>query len=183
MESSSRAQLLVLKALKHPLKPNTIEHIDRFVSHWEPISKHEIVKAVWALNDKNLIKVESGVISLTKAAPESNPIYLIAIVIGNNDYNATFVELLETINRTLVWREFAPKTFVEDLIRSSIRFHYLAFQANLTKEAKELEQTVSYLQKNIRVLFNEEAQKDIETQDHDHGAWYLEVATGEIYDY
>lgn len=183
MESPA-VELLVLKALKHPLKPNTIEYINRFVSNWEPTSYYLIVKAVWALSDQGLVKVESGLISLTEPTREPKPIYLIAVVVGDNDFNSTFVELLGTINQLLAWRrEPISKEFIEDLIRSGIRLYYLAFQANLEKQFKEVEKTIEYLQKNVRVLFNEEAQKDIETQDHDHGAWYLEVATGEIYDY
>jgi hypothetical protein len=182
MGSSTKVQLLVLKALRHPLKPNTIEHIHRFVSHWEPTAKSAVTNAIWALNDKGLVKVESELISLTQAVPESNPIYLIAVILGNNDYNTTFVEVLESINRILMWRELPSKAFVEDLIRSSIPFHYLGFQV-VEEQLGNVVQTVEYLQKSVKVLFNEEAEKDIETQDHNCGAWYLEVTTGEIYDY
>ena len=182
MESPTKVQLLVLKALEHPLKPNTIEHVHHLVSHSELTPKSAITKAVWALNDKGLIKVESGLISLTQARPEPRPIYLIAVVVGNNDYNTTFVSLLESINTVLMWRELPSEAFVEDLIRSSIRFHYLGFQV-VEEQFGKVVQTVEYLQKSVKVLFNEEAEKDIQTQNHDHGAWYLEVATGEIYDY
>jgi hypothetical protein len=118
----------------------------------------------------------------TQKIPEPRPIYLIALVVGNNDYNTTFVSLLESINRVLMWRKLPSEAFVEDLIRSGIRFHYLGFQVS-EEQLGNLAQTVEYLQKNVKVLFNEEAEKDIQTQDHDHGAWYLEVTTGEIYDY
>lgn len=118
----------------------------------------------------------------TQKIPEPRPIYLIALVVGNNDYNTTFVSLLESINRVLMWRKLPSEAFVEDLIRSGIRFHYLGFQVS-EEQLGNLAQTVEYLQKNVKVLFNEEAEKDIETQDHNCGAWYLEVTTGEIYDY
>jgi len=121
--------------------------------------------------------------SSTQEIPEPRPIYLIAVVVGNNEYNTTFVELLESINRVLMWRELPSTAFVEDLIRSSIHFHYLGFQVSEEQQLGNVVQTVEHLQKNVKVLFNKEAEKDIETQDHGYGAWYLEVNSGEIYDY
>ncbi len=103
-----------------------------------------------------------------KAGPD--PVYLVAIVVNDNDYYSTFYNLLETVVRVLKWKPKTSKEHIEYLIKQGIKFHYLAFQAT---EESNLEARESYLLKKVQILFNEEAQKDIDTKDHDHGAWYL----------
>lgn len=66
---------------------------------------------------------------------------------------------------------------VEELIREGIRFHYLAFQHD--EVHRDLERSVAYLS-GIQILFDAEAERSIQTEDHDHGAWYLELQSGTI---
>jgi len=109
----------------------------------------------------------------------------IAVVLGDNDFGNTFKPLLETVYRAVRWNDGLPSHVIETAIRSGIEFHYVAFQHG--KRAGKsgnlsVPDTVSYLSE-IRILFDEEAEADIQERDHDSGAWYLELATGQVYAY
>ncbi len=47
---------------------------------------------------------------------------------------------------------------------------------------EHLAHTAKYLS-GIKVLFNEDAEQDIATGDHDQGAWYLELQSGTVAGY
>lgn len=112
----------------------------------------------------------------------------IALVLGDNDYGNTVHPLLESLYRALVWNGAWSRDAVERVVRSGLEFHYLAFQhgcdaqgAQATPEA--LAHTVAYLQQKLRILFDEDAEADIQGAGHDSGAWYIELATGKVYSY
>lgn len=104
----------------------------------------------------------------------------IAIVLGDNDFGNTFVPLLNSINKAIQYSNL-PQESVEKCIRAGIEYHYMAFQLG-GKSNDRIPQTIQYLSK-IRILFDKDAEKDIENEDHDSGAWYLEVMTGEVFPY
>lgn len=112
----------------------------------------------------------------------------VALVFGDNDFGKTFKPLLESLHRAIALRaddgdELSKQEIVE-LINSGIEFHYRAFQYDSSRSQGVLsvEHIVKYL-RSVRVLFDEEAELDIQNVDHDGGAWYLETATGEVYYY
>lgn len=109
----------------------------------------------------------------------------IAIVFDNNDFGNTFVPLLESIHRAIDWNGGLSREVIEKAIRAGIKFHYIAFQhGNRYGQPgyPSVHSTVEYLS-NIRILFDEEAEADICGVDHDSGAWYLEIPTGNVYFY
>jgi hypothetical protein len=130
----------------------------------------------------------------------------IAIVFGDNDFENTFRPLLETVKRVIEHRDrnYGIRAYLEvrkgktvadavvlpsiseDLVKKIIMngalFHYQAFQEDIGRGTSDSLRTSNYLQ-GIKVLFDEEAEKDILEKDHNHGAWYLELATGKIYSY
>jgi len=114
------------------------------------------------------------------------PFRTIAIELCDNDFGNTFRNLLETVNRVLVYQAGMPecndRKSVEEYIRAGVRFHYLAFQAQLDRKENDLEHTMKYLEK-INVLFDTEAEESVATKDHDGGSWYLEVPTGRVFSY
>lgn len=111
----------------------------------------------------------------------------IAIVLGDNDFGMTFIPLLESIKNAFEWNEMHKCTEEQlDLfIRNGIKYHYLTFQLGHRLGSSgygPLEKTDEYLQ-HIKVLFNEEAEAEIMTADHDGGSWYLELQSGVIKSY
>lgn len=68
-DSLGYTELLVLKALQHPTKPNSIAHIHYQVLSWTPCTLTKITKALQQLVDKGLIKVECGKVSLVVQNP------------------------------------------------------------------------------------------------------------------
>lgn len=108
----------------------------------------------------------------------------IAIILGDNDFHHTFQPLLQSIYQVVQWHsnELSKET-IEKCIREGIKYHYLAFQyGDKTYHTnKDLEFLMNTYFKDIKVLFDEEAEKAIQEEDHDGGAWYLELTTGNVY--
>lgn len=108
----------------------------------------------------------------------------IAVVLGDNDFGNTFRPLLESVHRAILWQGGMSRERAQALITTGLEFHYLAFQQRQTVNGDALGiQAEDYLRARLRVLFDEEAEADIQNSDHDHGAWYLEVPTGNVYSY
>lgn len=110
----------------------------------------------------------------------------IAIVLGDNDFQNTFVSLLENLVGVIEYhegsRDVLQKEDIEKIIYEGIRFHYLAFQRldTLRYNNPELDHTLDYLKKGIKIYFDDEAEKIISENDYG-GAWYLEVMTGKVH--
>lgn len=109
----------------------------------------------------------------------------IVVVLGDNDFGNTFMPLLKSIGKTQL--AGFSREVISSLIMEGIKFHYMAYQYRYDFPAsgytqQTVDKTVEYLSK-IRILFDEEAEQDIGQKDHDGGAWYLEVTTGEVYSY
>lgn len=111
----------------------------------------------------------------------------LAIVLGDNDFGNTFHPLLKGLKAILADRgEVLSRMDIEIIIRQSIMAYYVGYQYTFlpgdymseTHEA-HLAHIAKYLSR-IRVLFDEEAERDIVTEDHDHGAWYLEIQSGRV---
>lgn len=109
----------------------------------------------------------------------------IAIILGDNDFGATFRNLLDTIRNVLINDPDIPEDVMQKIIRHGIKFHYIAFQnpyeykfSEKTFE-DEFNRTEQYLS-SIDIYFNEIAEKKFETEDHDAGAWFLQVNSGTI---
>jgi hypothetical protein len=129
----------------------------------------------------------------------------IAIVLGDNDFGSMFRGLLETMVNFFIYHD-GTKGITENnirlLIKEGLRFHYLAYQTRWdmqVKEAKdqplsgvhekELQRVVDYLlygnmpNKNynhLRILFDNDADAAFNTEDHDGGAWHLDIKSGQI---
>jgi hypothetical protein len=105
----------------------------------------------------------------------------IAIILGDNDFGNTMYPLLETVKRIVKWHEGTgdmTQERVKDLILNGLEFHYRAFQQRPGE--KDNSSTFEYLRKNTRILFDAEAETDIQNQNHDSGAWYLELQSGVV---
>lgn len=116
---------------------------------------------------------------------QQKPVRTIAVVLGDNDYGNTFKPLLESLHRGIVWNDGLSREAIETAIKAGVEFHYLAFQFGRHSGKVKygtIESTMSHLN-DIRILFDEEAEADISQKDHDGGAWYLELATGQVYSY
>ena len=78
---------------------------------------------------------------------------------------------------------------ISSMIRDMAVGHYMAFQYSFdlrdyhwTSYDDHVKSVTKYFKK-IRVLCDEEAERDIATSDHDGGAWYLEIQSGTIKGY
>jgi len=102
----------------------------------------------------------------------------IAIVLCDNDYYNTFTNLLDSIYKVIVWHEdkSIDLILIEKWIRAGINYYCLTYNNCSHND-------INYLQDKVKVLFDEEAEKFIETHDHDGGSWYLELATGKVYSF
>ena len=107
----------------------------------------------------------------------------IALVFGDNDFGNTFRPLLESVYRAFDWNGELSEEVVKAAVYAGIEFHYLAFQHARhfgQPGYGSLEQKIEYL-RGVRVLFDEEAEADIcNPNGHNAGAWYLELATGQV---
>ncbi len=110
------------------------------------------------------------------------PIRTVAVVLGDNDFGNTFRPLLETVRRAMTDRPRLLPEDVAQLVRRGSVFHYLAFQADLPIPEAEVERIGRHLS-NARILFDEEAEADFQAKDHNHGAWLLDVGSGQINSY
>jgi hypothetical protein len=113
----------------------------------------------------------------------------IAVVLGDNDFGNTFRPLLESLKAIFAYRgenELTPEQ-IEVIIRRSAMSTYIAYQYSFYPEGygdgkNHLYNMEKYFE-GIRVLFNEAAENDIATADHDGGAWYLELQSGTVAGY
>jgi hypothetical protein len=117
-------------------------------------------------------------------------INFISIELCDIDFQMTFINLLETIHRGFsndyCLSEPLTKKVITEAIFSGIEFHYLLFQLreNLNQKGYgDLEETIRYLHKNIKIFFNEEALKNFMKTDGMEGCWILNTQTGEIASY
>jgi hypothetical protein len=105
----------------------------------------------------------------------------IAIILGDNDFGNTCGQLLESIYRAWVCNDGKLSEYqIKESLEAGLEFHYRLFQSfdgNLHSQTKR------YLNSNVTVLFDEDAEKDIAANDYDSGAWYLELQTGCVYSY
>lgn len=110
----------------------------------------------------------------------------IAVILGDNDFGNTFYPLMETIYRAVQWNDLTKypveqaREFLTNAIKQNIKGHYHLFQRDpgdvrWAWDSLDLEK--------VRILFDEEAEHDIQTADHNHGAWHLCLQTGKVYSY
>lgn len=116
----------------------------------------------------------------------------VAIVLGDNDFGTTFKNLLDTVVNTLIYDPDTPAIAIETFIRSAVRSHYLGFQykweyhGGVAPPETELQRLESYLlnghgnSRPLRIIFDDAADLAYASEDHDHGAWHLHVASGQI---
>ena len=124
-----------------------------------------------------------------------------AIILGDNDFGSTFYAVLRTMRDVLTYhkRRMGPLGIetltpeqTEVIIRNFAVPHYFAYQysfnlrhyggdPNLTQE-QHLAHIADYFKK-IKVLFDVAAETDIANEDHDSGAWYLELLSGTVASY
>ena len=122
-----------------------------------------------------------------------NKIRTIAIVLGDNDFGNTFRPLLEGLKKTIEYHDgnLLPEE-IDMIVRQGIMAYYVGYQYRFTPGSygypahktheQHLAHTAAYL-KDVKVLFDEEAEEDIATKDHDSGAWYLELQSGVVQGY
>jgi len=120
-------------------------------------------------------------------------IIAVAIVLNDNDFGSTYIPLLQSIYKAMLWNGL---NLSQDLVRMQItegvRYHYITFQqGNKFGDPGygPIEGTLDYLSK-AKVLFNAEAIHSYCTEDYDGGAWYLSISDksvaariGEVYSY
>lgn len=118
-----------------------------------------------------------------------NKINFIAIELHDVDFEMTFRNLLETIQRGFSndyhWSAPLTKKVITESVFTGIEFHYLMFQlrGNLNQRGYgTVGETVRYLYTNIKILFNEDALNNFINKS-DGGCWILNTQTGEIASY
>jgi len=117
---------------------------------------------------------------------KDSDIRTISVIYGDNDFPHTFNHLLETIVRALEWRgEELTRNDIDFLIREGFKFHYMAYQMRFREDKKHLKDLDFLVDnfKDIKILFDEEAEFDIENNDHDCGASYVVLLDGIINNY
>lgn len=105
---------------------------------------------------------------------KANKIRTIAVILCDHDFYLTFYPLMETLQRAVKWNPDQDENLIKRYILSLIEGHYLAFQFG-EHSKEDIEPTIKYLKEQTRILFNEEAEKFIEENDHDGASHYLEV--------
>ena len=113
----------------------------------------------------------------------------VAIVLGDNDFGNTFVPLLGAVKLLLAHRKDLDEAALATVVRRMALPYYVGWQYGFDpalygdgSEQEHLERTGKYLS-GAKILFNEEAESDILSKDHDHGAWYLSTQDGAIQGY
>jgi hypothetical protein len=113
----------------------------------------------------------------------------IAIVLGDNDFGNTFRPLLQGLKPIFEYRgefELTPAQ-LEVVIRRSVMTYYVGYQYRFDDgcygDGKNHLYNIEKYFEGIKVLFNEAAENDIATADHDGGAWYLELQSGTVAGY
>lgn len=119
----------------------------------------------------------------------------IALILGNNDYANVLVAMLESINEAIIWRTSEDPhpdlvgfridpDYVSNLLTESIRFHLAAYsfdpQYPQGPFLDYLADAELYFRRKMKILFDDEAEFFISTNDHDYGSYYLTLLTGEI---
>lgn len=104
----------------------------------------------------------------------------IAIVLGNNSYGNTFRPLLQSVRRAIEYHGEITREQAAWMIRNGIDWHYQTFQ-NLAN-GEPARGVLGYLG-SVQILFDDAARADAASKDHDGGAWFLSVDTGEIQSY
>ena len=105
----------------------------------------------------------------------------VAIILNDNDFGSTFRNLLETIGRVIYNSPDIPEADIEEMILEGIRFHYIAFQNqyqyknNGPTYEDHFADTVEHLVTGIKIYFNHHAELKYENEDHNYGAWILNV--------
>jgi hypothetical protein len=100
----------------------------------------------------------------------------IALVLGDNDYGNTFRPLLESVKRVIEYQGGITQDQARKVIFEGIDWHYSAFQS---LQRGEVYPGVSGYLSSVQILFDDAACADTMT-DHDGGAWFLDVQTGQI---
>lgn len=116
---------------------------------------------------------------------DKDTVRTVALVLNDNDFGNTFIPLLDSLYRAIIWNSGISRDAIKDAVFAGIEFHYVAFQhGKHFGESGYLttEQTVKYL-KEVKILFNEEAEADACQKDHDGGAWYLDLQSGTVSSY
>lgn len=110
----------------------------------------------------------------------------VAIILGDNDFGNTFYPLLHSLREVIHFHDGkVDEDFIRKVIIEGIRFHYIAFQEGMMysfHHAIKIDRIINSLEK-VKILFDEEAEKDIATKDHNKGAWYFELQSGNIASY
>ena len=132
----------------------------------------------------------------------------IAIILGDNDFGNTFLNLLETLKRVLAyhgaisdepWRSevkahntrsdrVLTQENIKFIIQQMIMPHYIAFQYSFDERnyggtpEEHFAHLSKYLSK-VKVLFDEEAEASIAEGWHDGDSWYLELLSGTVSSY
>jgi hypothetical protein len=118
----------------------------------------------------------------------------IAIVLGDNDFGNTFRPLLEGLKDIIEYHKpfELTKENIDLIIRQSIIAYYIGYQyrfdlqnyhVKVQKTEEEHLNSIWVYLKDVKILFDEEAEADIASKDHDGGAWYLELQSGIISGY
>ena len=98
----------------------------------------------------------------------------IAVILCDHDFYMTYTPLMETLQRAVKWNPDQDDEHIKKYILSLIEGHYWAFQFD-EHSKKDIEPTIKYLKDRTRIMFDEEAEKFIENNDHDGASNYLEV--------
>lgn len=106
----------------------------------------------------------------------------IAVILGDNDFGNTFRPLLESLYRAIQFHNRLTESDVRACWEAAIEFHYTIFQCAGRPAQETRQDKLGYLA-GATILFDAEAEADILTKDRNHGAWYLEVASGVIRSY
>jgi len=108
----------------------------------------------------------------------------IAVIVNDNDFGMTFYPMLEAVKNALQWIDGEQVTpeLVTHMIKDAVPFYVKYTQGEPGIEGIT---TCEYLLNKIKILFDEEAEKDIMDPNalHDGGAWYLDLQTDIIKSY
>ncbi len=102
----------------------------------------------------------------------------IAITLGDNDFSNTFFNLLDSILSAIQEHGKLSEEAIKIFIMEGIKYHYLAFQRGDSYDDPgygDLESTIKYLHKHIKIHFDDDAEFLIHNKDYDSGAWYLDI--------
>ncbi len=107
----------------------------------------------------------------------------IAITLGDNDFGKTFFNLLDSILSAIQEHGKLSEEAIKNFIMEGIKYHYLAFQRGNSYDDigyEGLGSTLKYLNRHIRIHFDDDAEFLILNKDYDSGAWYLDIQSETI---